>query len=64
LSAVFAAAHARGVRLLFVPLPAESTACAMLRPFEADPVGFNFVVKRLGDGPPVPPGPLYFDFPH
>jgi len=47
-----------------VPLPAESTACAMLRPFEADLVGFNFVVKRLGDSPPVPPGPLYFDIRH
>jgi hypothetical protein len=36
----------------------------MLRPFAADLVDFNFVVKRLGDSPPVPPGPLYFDIRH
>jgi hypothetical protein len=56
--------RARGVRQLLVPLPAESTACAMLRPFAADLVDFNFVVKRLGDSAPVPPGPLYFDIRH
>ena len=56
--------RARGVRQLLVPLPAESAACAMLRPFAADLVDFNFVVKRLGDSPPVPPGPLYFDIRH
>ena len=54
----------RGVRQLLVPLPAESAACAMLRPFAADLVDFNFVVKRLGDSAPVPPGPLYFDIRH
>ena len=56
--------RARGVRQLLVPLPAESTACAMFRPFAADLVDFNFVVKRLGDSPPGPPGPLYFDIRH
>ncbi|HEV2056196.1 MAG TPA: GNAT family N-acetyltransferase [Methylomirabilota bacterium] len=56
--------RARGVRQLLVPLPAESAACAMLRPFAADLVDFNFVVKRLGDSPSVPPGPLYFDIRH
>ena len=56
--------RARGVRHLLLPLPAESTACAMLRPFAVDLVDFNFVVKRLGDSPPVPPGPLYFDIRH
>jgi len=55
---------ARSVRHLLVPLPAESAACPMLRPFAADLVDFNFVVKRLGDSPPVPPGPLYFDIRH
>lgn len=54
----------RGVRQLLVPLPADSAACAMLRPFAADLVDFNFVVKRLGDSAPVPPGPLYFDIRH
>jgi hypothetical protein len=36
----------------------------MLRPFAADVVDSNFVVKRLGDSPPVPPGLLYFDIRH
>jgi GNAT superfamily N-acetyltransferase len=56
--------RARGVRQLLVPLPAESAACAMLRPFAADVVDFNFVVKPLRDNPPVPPGPVYFDIRH
>jgi GNAT superfamily N-acetyltransferase len=56
--------RARGIRQLLVPLPAESTACAILRPFAGDVMDFNFVVKRLGDSPPVPPGPLYFDIRH
>jgi hypothetical protein len=47
-----------------VPLPAESVACAVLRPFEADLVDFDFVVKRLGDSPPLPPGQLSFDIRH
>ncbi len=53
--------RASGVRRLSVSPSAESTACAMFRPFAADPVDFNFVIQRLGDRPPVPPGPLYFD---
>ncbi len=56
--------RARGVRQLLVPLAAESAACALLRPFAAEVVDFNFVVKRLGDSPPVPAGPLYFDIRH
>jgi len=56
--------RASGVRQLLAPLPAESAACAMLRPFAADLVDFNFVVKRLGDSAPVPSGPLYFDIRH
>jgi hypothetical protein len=36
----------------------------MLRPFAADVVDFNFVVKPLRDNPPVPPGPVYFDIRH
>lgn len=56
--------RARGVRQILVPLAAESSACAMLRPFAADLVDLNFVVKRLRDGPPVPPGPVYFDIRH
>jgi GNAT superfamily N-acetyltransferase len=55
---------ARGVSHLLVPLPAESAACGMLRPFAADLVDFNFVVKRLGGSAPVPSGPLYFDIRH
>ena len=35
------------------PLSAESAACAMLRPFAADLVDSSFVVKRLGDSPPL-----------
>jgi hypothetical protein len=27
-------------------------------------VDFTFVVKRLGNSPPVPPGPLFFDIRH
>jgi GNAT superfamily N-acetyltransferase len=54
----------RGVRQLLLPLPAESVACALLRPFAAEVVDFNFVVKRLPDGLPVPAGPLYFDIRH
>jgi GNAT superfamily N-acetyltransferase len=56
--------RARGVRQLLVPLPADSAACAMLRPFAAELVEFNFVVKPLRDNPPVPPGPVYFDIRH
>jgi GNAT superfamily N-acetyltransferase len=56
--------RARGVRQLLVPLPAESGACALLRPFAAEVVDFNFVVKRLGDSQSVPAGPLYFDIRH
>jgi hypothetical protein len=37
---------------------------ARFRPFAADLVDFNFVVKRLGNSPPVPPGPAYFDIRH
>ncbi len=54
----------RGVRQLLVPLPAESAACSMLRPFAGEVVDFNFVVKRLRGSDPVPPGPLYFDIRH
>jgi hypothetical protein len=50
--------------VLLVPLPAESAACVILRPFAADLVDFAFWVKRLGDSPPVPPGPLFFDIRH
>lgn len=56
--------RARGLRQLLVPLPAESPARAMLRSLEADLEGFNVVVKRLGDSPRAPPGPLYFDLRH
>ena len=56
--------RARGVRQLLVPLPAESAACALLRPFAAEVVDFNFVVKRLGNSPNVPAGPFYFDIRH
>ena len=56
--------RARGVRQILVPLAAESSACAMLRPFAADLVDLNFVVKRLRESPPVPPGPVYFDIRH
>jgi L-amino acid N-acyltransferase YncA len=56
--------RARGVRQLLVPLAAESAACALLRPFAAEVIDFNFVVKRLRDSPPVPAGPLYFDIRH
>jgi len=34
-----------------LPLAAGSSACAMLRPFAADLVDLNSVVKRLRDGP-------------
>ena len=63
-ASLIGALRAKGVRQLLVPLPAESTACSILRPFAADVVDFNFVVKRLGDSPPVPLGPLYFDIRH
>jgi len=36
----------------------------LVRKFAAEVVDFNFVVKRLGDSPPVPAGPLYFDIRH
>ena len=54
----------RGVRQLLVPLPAASATCVLLRPFATDVVDFNFVVKRLPDGPTVPAGPFYFDIRH
>jgi GNAT superfamily N-acetyltransferase len=54
----------RGVRQLLVPLPAESATCVLLRPFATEVVDFNFVVKRLPDGPTVPVGPFYFDIRH
>jgi len=57
------AALARGPAAL-VPLPAESAACAMLRPFAEEIVDLNFVVKCLDDSGPVPPGPLFFDIRH
>lgn len=56
--------RAGGIRHLLVPLPAESYACALLRPFAAEVVDMNFVVKRLGDRSPVAPGPIYFDIRH
>ena len=58
------ALYAHGFRQLLVPLPAESAACAMLRPFAVDTVELNFVVKTLGDGSAAPPGPVYFDIRH
>jgi hypothetical protein len=36
----------------------------LLSPFAAEVVDMNFVVKRLGDSPPVAPGPIYFDIRH
>ena len=42
----------------------STTLAAVTATFAADLVDFNFVVKRLGDSPPVPPGPLYFDIRH
>jgi L-amino acid N-acyltransferase YncA len=56
--------RAEGIRHLLIPLPAESYACALLSPFAAEVVDMNFVVKRLGGQPPVPPGPIYFDIRH
>jgi GNAT superfamily N-acetyltransferase len=53
-----------GVRQLLVPMPAESAACAMLRPFAEEIVELNFVVKCLDNSGPVPPGPLFFDIRH
>jgi hypothetical protein len=58
------ALRTRGVRHLLVPLAAESAACALLRPFAADLVDLNFVVKRLRGSAPVPAGPVYFDIRH
>jgi GNAT superfamily N-acetyltransferase len=56
--------RAGGIRHLLIPLPAESYACGLLTPFAAEVVDMNFVVKRLGGSPPVPPGPVYFDIRH
>ena len=61
---VVGALRAGGIRHLLVPLPAESHACATLRPFAAEVVDMNFVVKRLHDSAPVAPGPIYFDIRH
>src|SRR5262245_5667278 len=56
--------RARGIRYLPTPLPAASSACGLLRPFAAEIIDMNHVVKRLGGRPPVPPGLTYFDIRH
>jgi hypothetical protein len=59
-----AALRERGIRHLLLPLPAESYACGLLRPYAAEVVDMNFMVKRLGESHPVPAGPIYFDIRH
>lgn len=63
-AALAAALHRTGIRQLLLPLRADEHASARLAPFTQEVVSFNFCVKRLSGGAPVPPGPIYFDIRH
>lgn len=53
-----------GLDHVLMPLPHDPAMRAVLDPYAAEIVEFNFVVKRLNGAEPLPPGPIYFDIRH
>jgi hypothetical protein len=53
-----------GLDHVLMPLPHDRAMRAVLEPYAAEIVEFNFVVKRLNGAGPLPPGPIYFDIRH
>jgi GNAT superfamily N-acetyltransferase len=63
-SAIAATLREAGLDHALMPLPHDAAARALLEPYAAEIVEFNFVVKRLNGAGPLPPGPIYFDIRH
>lgn len=53
-----------GLDHVLMPLPHDAATRAVLEPYAAEIVEFNFVIKRLNGAGPLPPGPIYFDIRH
>ena len=53
-----------GLDHVLMPLPHDPGMRAVLEPYAAEIVEFNFVIKRLNGAGPLPPGPVYFDIRH
>jgi predicted N-acetyltransferase YhbS len=53
-----------GLDHVLMPLPHDPGMRAVLDPYAAEIVEFNFVIKRLNGAGPLPPGPIYFDIRH
>ena len=53
-----------GLDHVLMPLPHDTATRAVLEPYAAEIVEFNFVIKRLNGAGPLPPGPIYFDIRH
>jgi predicted N-acetyltransferase YhbS len=53
-----------GLDHVLMPLPHDPAMRAVLDPYAAEIVEFNFVIKRLNGAGPLPPGPIYFDIRH
>jgi ribosomal protein S18 acetylase RimI-like enzyme len=53
-----------GLDHVLMPLPHDRAMRAVLEPYAAEIVEFNFVIKRLNGAGPLPPGPVYFDIRH
>jgi GNAT superfamily N-acetyltransferase len=63
-SAIAATLREADLDHILMPLPHDTGARAVLEPYAAEIVEFNFVVKRLNGAGPLPPGPIYFDIRH
>src|SRR5712692_9866571 len=53
-----------GLDHVLMPLPHDTATRAVLEPYAAEIVEFNFVIKRLNGAGALPPGPIYFDIRH
>jgi predicted N-acetyltransferase YhbS len=53
-----------GLDHVLMPLPHDPSMRAVLEPYAAEILEFNFVIKRLNGAGPLPPGPIYFDIRH
>jgi len=53
-----------GLDHVLMPLPHDAATRAVLDPYAAEIVEFNFVIKRLNGAGSLPPGPIYFDIRH
>jgi hypothetical protein len=63
-SGIAATLREAGLDHVMMPLPHEAAARALLEPYAAEIVEFNYVIKRLNGAGPLPPGPIYFDIRH